>query len=75
MGSGSGWIAVAMLNYAHGILESQVRMQVVSAGLDPAIGHPHGLARGKPGLALNESQGVGVCADEYLPACGFFNAT
>ena len=31
----------AMLNYAYGILESQVRTQVVTAGLDPTIGYFH----------------------------------
>jgi CRISP-associated protein Cas1 len=38
----------AILNYAYGVLESQVRMQVVSAGLDPTIGILHGNARGSP---------------------------
>ena len=43
----------AMLNYAYGVLESQVRMQVVAAGLDPAIGILHGNARGQPGLVYD----------------------
>lgn len=43
----------AILNYAYGILESQVRMQVVAAGLDPTIGILHGNARGQPGLVFD----------------------
>src|SRR5262249_9407249 len=43
----------AMLNYAYGILESQVRMQVVAAGLDPTIGIFHGRARGQLGLVYD----------------------
>jgi CRISPR-associated protein Cas1 len=43
----------AMLNYAYGVLESQVRMQVVAAGLDPTIGVLHGNARGQNGLVFD----------------------
>jgi CRISPR-associated protein Cas1 len=43
----------AMLNYAYGVLESQVRMQVVAAGLNPAIGILHGNARGQHGLVYD----------------------
>ena len=43
----------ALLNYAYGILESQVRMQVVAAGLDPTIGILHGNARGQHGLVFD----------------------
>ena len=43
----------AMLNYAYGILESQVRMQVVAIGLDPTIGILHGTARGQHGLVFD----------------------
>jgi CRISP-associated protein Cas1 len=42
-----------MLNYAYGVLESQVRMQVVAAGLDPTIGILHGNARGQHGLVFD----------------------
>jgi CRISPR-associated protein Cas1 len=31
----------AMLNYAYGVLESQLRIATVAAGLDPAIGYLH----------------------------------
>ena len=43
----------AMLNYAYGVLESQVRMQVVATGLDPTIGILHGNARGQHGLVFD----------------------
>jgi CRISPR-associated endonuclease Cas1 len=43
----------AMLNYAYAILESQVRMEVVAAGLDPTIGILHGNARGQHGLVFD----------------------
>ena len=42
-----------MLNYAYGVLESQVRMQVVTAGLDPTIGILHGNARGQHGFVFD----------------------
>ncbi len=42
-----------MLNYAYGVLESQVRMQVRAAGLDPTIGILHGNARGQHGLVYD----------------------
>jgi CRISPR-associated protein Cas1 len=38
---------------AYGVLESQVRMQVVAAGLDPTIGILHGNARGQHGLVYD----------------------
>lgn len=43
----------AMLNYAYGILENQVRMQVVATGLDPTIGILHGNARKQHGLVFD----------------------
>ena len=43
----------AILNYAYGVLESQVRMQVVATGLDPKIGILHGNARGQHGLVFD----------------------
>ncbi len=43
----------AMLNYAYAILENQVRMHVLAAGLDPAIGFLHGSYSGKHGLVYD----------------------
>jgi CRISPR-associated endonuclease Cas1 len=43
----------AMLNYGLAVLESQVRMAVVAAGLDPTIGYFHERYGGKQTLALD----------------------
>jgi CRISPR-associated endonuclease Cas1 len=43
----------AMLNYGLAVLESQVRMAVVAAGLDPTIGYFHGRYGGKQTLVLD----------------------
>jgi CRISPR-associated endonuclease Cas1 len=43
----------AMLNYAYGVLESQVRIAVVAAGLDPAIGYLHACRSGRVALVYD----------------------
>jgi CRISP-associated protein Cas1 len=43
----------AMLNYALAVLESQVRIAVVSAGLDPTIGYMHSHHEGRSALVLD----------------------
>jgi CRISP-associated protein Cas1 len=43
----------AMLNYAYGVLETQVRRQIVASGLDPAIGYLHGSYGGKQALVFD----------------------
>ena len=43
----------AMLNYAYGVLENNVRTQVVAAGLDPTIGYFHGNYRDKHALVYD----------------------
>jgi CRISPR-associated protein Cas1 len=43
----------AMLNYAYGMLENQVRAQVIASGLDPTIGYFHGSFRGKHALVFD----------------------
>jgi hypothetical protein len=43
----------AMLNYAYGVLESQVRMAAVAAGLDPAIGYLHACRPGRDALVYD----------------------
>ncbi|MGH9762568.1 MAG: CRISPR-associated endonuclease Cas1, partial [Blastocatellia bacterium] len=43
----------AMLNYAYGVLETQVRKQIVASGLDPAIGYLHGSYSGKQALVYD----------------------
>ncbi len=43
----------AMLNYAYAVLESQVRIQVVSEGYDPSIGYLHAYEPDRPALVLD----------------------
>ncbi|MGH7087517.1 MAG: CRISPR-associated endonuclease Cas1 [Stellaceae bacterium] len=43
----------AMLNYGYAVLESQIRMAVVGAGLDPAIGLMHAPGIGRSPLVLD----------------------
>ncbi len=43
----------AMLNYAYGVLESQVRIAAVAAGLDPSIGYLHACRPGRVALVYD----------------------
>jgi CRISPR-associated protein Cas1 len=43
----------AILNYAYAVLESQVRMQVVAEGYDPAIGFLHSHNPDRPALVFD----------------------
>ena len=43
----------AMLNYAYGVLESQVRIAAVAAGLDPTIGYLHACRPGRVALVYD----------------------
>src|SRR5262249_20276372 len=43
----------AMLNYAYGVLENEVRTHVVAAGLDPTIGYLHGSYKDKHALVYD----------------------
>jgi CRISPR-associated endonuclease Cas1 len=42
-----------MLNYAYAILEHQVKMQILAAGLEPTIGFLHGAYRDKATLVYD----------------------
>ncbi len=42
-----------MLNYAYGVLESQVRIAAVAAGLDPTIGYLHACRPGRVALVYD----------------------
>ena len=53
----------AMLNYAYAILENNVRMQIVAAGLDPTIGYFHGNYRGKHALVYDLMEPVRPIVD------------
>jgi CRISP-associated protein Cas1 len=56
----------AMLNYAYGVLESQVRMQVAAAGFEPTIGILHGNAKGKAGLVYDLMEPLRPIADRRI---------
>lgn len=43
----------AMLNYGYAVLESQVRIAVIAAGLDPTIGFMHAAGEGRSALVLD----------------------
>ncbi len=43
----------AMLNYAYGVLESQVRIATVAQGLDPTIGYLHACRPGRVALVYD----------------------
>ncbi len=43
----------AMLNYVYAVLESEVRLDVLSRGLDPMAGYLHSGYRGSPALVLD----------------------
>jgi CRISP-associated protein Cas1 len=43
----------AMLNYGYAVLESQVRIAVVAAGLDPTVGFMHVAGEGRSALVLD----------------------
>ncbi len=43
----------AMLNYAYGVLENDVRVQIVGTGLDPTIGYLHGNYQDKHALVYD----------------------
>jgi CRISPR-associated endonuclease Cas1 len=56
----------AMLNYAYGVLESQVRMQVVATGLDPTIGVLHGNFGGKHRLVYDLMEPIRPFVDRKI---------
>lgn len=43
----------AMLNYAYGVLESQVRIAAIAAGLDPTLGYLHACRPGRAALVYD----------------------
>lgn len=45
--------ANAILNYAYGVLESQARIAIVGAGLDPTIGYLHACRPGRQALVYD----------------------
>jgi CRISPR-associated protein Cas1 len=56
----------AMLNYAYGVLENQVRIQVLAAGFDPMIGTLHGTYRDKHALVFDLMEPLRPLVDAEL---------
>jgi CRISP-associated protein Cas1 len=56
----------AMLNYAYGMLENQVRAQVLAAGLDPRIGALHGTYQQKHALVFDLMEPLRPLVDAKL---------
>ncbi|HJU10445.1 MAG TPA: CRISPR-associated endonuclease Cas1 [Candidatus Binataceae bacterium] len=62
----------AMLNYAYGILESQVRIGILAAGLDPKIGVLHSGRRGRSDFVLDLMEPLRPVVDRKI--LGFVQA-
>jgi CRISPR-associated protein Cas1 len=43
----------SILNYAYAVLESQIRGQILAAGLDPSIGYMHSMKQGNSALVFD----------------------
>jgi CRISPR-associated endonuclease Cas1 len=58
----------AMLNYGYAVLESQVRIAILAAGLDPFVGYFHGRYRGKQTLVLDLMEPMRPFVDRLVVA-------
>ena len=56
----------AMLNYAYGVLESQVRIDTIAAGLDPTIGYLHATVPGRVALVYDLMEPLRPTIDRAL---------
>ncbi len=56
----------AMLNYAYGVLESQVRIAAVAAGLDPTLGYLHASRPGRAALVYDLMEPLRPLADRSV---------
>jgi len=56
----------AMLNYAYGVLETQVRRQIVASGLNPTIGYLHGSYREKQALVFDLMEPLRPVVDRHV---------
>lgn len=56
----------AMLNYAYAVLESQVRIEAVTQGLDPTIGYLHSCRRGRVALVFDLMEPLRPRVDHVL---------
>lgn len=53
----------AMLNYAYAVLHSQVKLQIISEGLDPTIGVSHSVGKYRDALVLDRMEPLRPLAD------------
>lgn len=58
----------AMLNYAYGVLESQIRIQIVANGYDPSIGFLHRAARDGSALVFDLMEPMRPVVDQVVLA-------
>ncbi len=56
----------AMLNYAYGVLESQVRIAAITAGLDPTLGYLHACRTGRVALVYDLMEPLRPQADRLV---------
>lgn len=56
----------AILNYAYALLESQVRIQIMAAGLDPSIGFLHHGPTGRSNLVLDLMEPLRPVVDRHV---------
>lgn len=56
----------AVLNYAYGVLESQVRIATMAAGLDPTIGYLHACRPGRLALVYDLMEPIRPTADRMV---------
>ena len=56
----------AMLNYAYAVLEGQVRMELVRAGLDVTIGFLHSVKSDRPALVLDVMEPARTVVDRFV---------
>ena len=58
----------ALLNYAYGLLETEVRIAVVAAGLDPTIGYLHACRPGRVALVYDLMEPLRPVVDHIMLA-------
>ena len=56
----------ALLNYAYGLLETEVRIAVVAAGLDPTIGYLHAQRPGRVALVYDLMEPLRPAVDQEV---------
>ena len=56
----------ALLNYGYAVLETEVRMSVVAAGLDPTMGFMHAQHPGRAALVLDLMEPLRPAVDEIM---------